>query len=84
MQKDSFKRSRIDFNEAYAPTSSLKTIRRVVAIAFYKGSKMNKLDVSSAFLSGLLKNEVMPSNQQALISNAMNIKYTNWENICKD
>lgn len=48
----------IEFNEVYALVARLETIRVVVAITTYKGWKMHKYDIKSAFLNGLLDKEI--------------------------
>lgn len=46
-----------DFNEIYAPSPRLETVRLVVAVATYRGWKIYKLDVKLAFLNGPLEEE---------------------------
>ncbi|CAL9023435.1 unnamed protein product [Prunus brigantina] len=48
----------IDFNETFAPVARLDTIRTLIALAAQKGWKLYQLDVKSAFLNGVLKEEV--------------------------
>ncbi|CAL2254019.1 unnamed protein product [Prunus armeniaca] len=48
----------IDFNETFAPVARLDTIRTHIALAAQKGWKLYQLDVKSAFLNGVLKEEV--------------------------
>ena len=51
-------KSRIDYNETCAPVARLDTIRTLIALAAQKGCKLFQLDVKSAFLNGVLKEEV--------------------------
>ncbi|VVA27958.1 Hypothetical predicted protein, partial [Prunus dulcis] len=48
----------IDFNETFAPVTRLDTIRTLIALAAQKGWKLWQLDVKSAFLNGVLEEEV--------------------------
>ncbi|VVA35048.1 PREDICTED: Retrovirus-related Pol poly from, partial [Prunus dulcis] len=48
----------IDFNETFVPVARLDTIRTLTALAAPKGWKLYQLDVKSAFLNGVLKEEV--------------------------
>ncbi|KAI5352933.1 hypothetical protein L3X38_005825 [Prunus dulcis] len=48
----------IDFNETFALVARLDTIRTLIALAAQKGWKLYQLDVKSAFLNGVLKEEV--------------------------
>jgi hypothetical protein len=48
----------IDYDEAFAPTSCMTTIRIVVALAAHRGWKVHQLDVKTAFLNGDLQEEV--------------------------
>ena len=48
----------IDFNETFAPVARLDTIRTLIALAAQKEWQLFQLDVKSAFLNGVLKEEV--------------------------
>ncbi|KAM2687700.1 hypothetical protein EV2_010439 [Malus domestica] len=48
----------IDFNETFAQVARLDTIRTLIALAAQKGWKLWQLDVKSAFLNGVLEEEV--------------------------
>ncbi|KAM1198763.1 hypothetical protein FF2_010062 [Malus domestica] len=48
----------IDFIETFAPVARLDTIRTLIALAAQKGWKLWQLDVKSAFLNGVLEEEV--------------------------
>jgi hypothetical protein len=48
----------LDFGETYAPVARLESIRILLAYATYHGFKLYQMDVKSAFLNGLIKEEV--------------------------
>ncbi|CAL2273056.1 unnamed protein product [Prunus armeniaca] len=47
----------VDFNETFAPVARLDIIRTLIALATQKNWKLFQLDVKSAFLNGVLKEE---------------------------
>jgi hypothetical protein len=48
----------LDFDETYAPVARLESIRILLAYATYHGFKLYQIDVKSAFLNGLIKEEI--------------------------
>ena len=48
----------VDVDETFAPVARLETIRMFLALAAHKRYKVYQMDVKSAFLNGLLKEEV--------------------------
>lgn len=48
----------IDYTEVYAPVARLETIRLVIAVASSRNWKIYQMDVKSAFLNGILEEEV--------------------------
>ncbi|KAI5348811.1 hypothetical protein L3X38_001698 [Prunus dulcis] len=48
----------LDYNETFAPVARLDTICTLVALAAHKNWKLYQLDVKSAFLNGVLEEEV--------------------------
>ncbi|KAM1891095.1 hypothetical protein ACFX14_034414 [Malus domestica] len=54
----------IDFNETFAPVARLDTIRTLIALAAHKEWQLFQLDVNSAFLNGVLKEEVYVDQPQ--------------------
>jgi hypothetical protein len=48
----------LDFGETYEPIARLESIRILLAYATYHGFKLYRMDVKSAFLNGLIKEEV--------------------------
>ncbi|BBG92528.1 multidrug resistance-associated protein 9 [Prunus dulcis] len=54
----------IDYNETFAPVARLDTIRTLIALAAQKEWNLYQLDVKSAFLNGVLKEEVYVEQPQ--------------------
>ncbi|CAL2234198.1 unnamed protein product [Prunus armeniaca] len=48
----------LDYNETYVPVARLDTIKTLIALAAQKNWKLYQLDVKSAFLNGVLQEEV--------------------------
>jgi hypothetical protein len=48
----------VDYDETFAPIARLESIRILLSIACYLGFKLYKMDVKSAFLNGVLQEEV--------------------------
>jgi hypothetical protein len=48
----------VDFHEVYAPVARMETIRTMVALVSMNGWGIHQMDVKSAFLNGLLEEEV--------------------------
>jgi hypothetical protein len=48
----------IDYEETFAPVACLEAIRILLAFSMAKGFKLYQMDVKSAFLNGLLEEEV--------------------------
>ena len=51
----------LDFQDSFAPTARMTTIRTVIAVAAHKKWPIYQMDVKSAFLNGDLKEEVYVS-----------------------
>jgi hypothetical protein len=49
---------RIDFDETFAPVARLESIRILLSISCHLGLKLYQMDVKSAFLNGILQEEV--------------------------
>ncbi|XP_076910041.1 uncharacterized protein LOC143567526 [Bidens hawaiensis] len=60
-------RKGIDYNEVYAPVARLESIGIFLAFASWKGFKVYKLDVKSAFLNGKLGEEVYVGQLQGFV-----------------
>ena len=48
----------IDFDETYAPVARLESIRMLLAFACHRDFKLFQMDVKSAFLNGIIEEEV--------------------------
>jgi hypothetical protein len=48
----------LDFGKTFASVAHLKTIRILLAFAAFKGFKLYQMDVKSAFLNGVIQEEV--------------------------
>jgi hypothetical protein len=48
----------IDYEETFAPIARLVAIRMLLAFSVEKGFKLHQMDVKSAFLNGVLEEEV--------------------------
>ncbi|CAL9010567.1 unnamed protein product [Prunus brigantina] len=57
----------IDFNETFALVARLDTIRTLIALAAQKGWKLWQLDVKSAFLNGVLEEEVYVDQPEGFV-----------------
>ena len=53
------KKEGIDFEETFAPTSHITTIRRVIALAAYNGWEVHQLAIKTAYPNGILVEEVL-------------------------
>jgi hypothetical protein len=51
-------RTRIDFEEVYAPVARLESVRLLLVVAAQEGWEVHHMDVESAFLNGDLVEEV--------------------------
>ena len=56
--KDYNQEERIDFNETFAPIARLEEIRLLLAYASSMDIKLYQMDVKSAFLNGIINEEV--------------------------
>jgi hypothetical protein len=48
----------LDFREIFAPVARLEAIRILLAFAASKGFKLYQMDVKSAFLNGVIQEDV--------------------------
>lgn len=57
----------IDYNETFAPVARLDTIRALIALTAQKGWSIYQLDVKSAFLNGVLEEEIYVEQPQGFV-----------------
>ncbi|GKF42917.1 retrovirus-related pol polyprotein from transposon TNT 1-94 [Tanacetum coccineum] len=57
----------IDFKESFAPVIRLEAVRMFVAYATHKNFTIYQMDVKTAFLNGLLKEEVFVSQPDEFV-----------------
>ena len=57
----------VDFHETFAPVARHETIRGLISIAAQKGWYLHQLDVKSAFLNGVLKEDVFVDQPQGFV-----------------
>jgi hypothetical protein len=56
--RGSIRKEGIDYEEIFAPIARLEAIRILLAFSVAKGFKLHQMDVKSAFLNGVLEEEV--------------------------
>jgi hypothetical protein len=56
--KSYVQRTGINFDEVFAPVVRLESVRMMVALAAHEGLEVHHIDVRSAFLNGIIKEEV--------------------------
>ena len=54
----SSQKEEIDYEETFAPVAHFEAIRIILAFAVAKGFKLYQMDVKSAFLNGVIEEEV--------------------------
>jgi hypothetical protein len=64
----------IDYEETFAPVARLEAIRILLSFSVAKGFKLHQMDVNSAFLNGVLEEEVYVRQPPGFESE----KYPHW------
>jgi hypothetical protein len=72
----------LDFGETFAPVTCLEAIRILLAFAASKGFKLYQIDVKSAFLNGVIHEEVYFRKPQGLRTPSTLIECTSFQNLC--
>jgi hypothetical protein len=65
----------IDYGEVFAPITLLETIRMVISLAAQNKWKIYQMDVKSAFLNGILEEEIMLNKLWAMSSKETRRKF---------
>jgi transposase InsO family protein len=61
-------RQGVDFEEVFAPVARMETVRLLLALAAHSGWEVHHMDVKSAFLNGVLSEEVYVSQPPGYIA----------------
>ncbi|GJT67123.1 retrovirus-related pol polyprotein from transposon TNT 1-94 [Tanacetum coccineum] len=61
------KEERIEFEESFAPVARIEAIRIFIANATHKNMTLYQMDVKTAFLNGVLREEVYVSQQEGFL-----------------
>ena len=66
-----------DYDETFAPVARIEKIRKMLSIAAQHKWKIYQMDVKSAFLNGVLKEEVYVEQPPGYEVTAKSIKFAN-------
>jgi hypothetical protein len=72
----------LDFRETFAPVARIEAIRILLAFAVSKGFKLYQMDVKSAFLNGVIQEEVYVRKPQVLRVLNTQIECTSFQRLC--
>lgn len=62
-------REGIDFEETYSPVATISSIRTIIAIATIKNLEWIQFDVASAFLNGVIEEDIYAEPPEGLTTN---------------
>ena len=65
----------VDFSETFAPVARMDTIRMTLAMAAQQGWKVYQLDVKSAFLNGVLQEEIYVEQPEGFVAPGQEEKF---------
>ena len=65
----------VDYDETFAPVAWYISIRSIIAIASAMGWKLHKMDVKTAFLNGIIEEEVYIKQPEGLSSMERSLMY---------
>nr|GFC25428.1 retrovirus-related Pol polyprotein from transposon TNT 1-94 [Tanacetum cinerariifolium] len=66
--EDAYFDARIDYDETFAPVARIEAIRLFLAYAAHKDFTVFQMDVKTAFLNGILKDEVYVGQPLGFVS----------------
>jgi hypothetical protein len=72
----------LDFGETFSPVACLEAIRILLVFATSKGFKFYQMDVKSAFLNGVIQDEVFVDSPQVLRTPCILIECTSYQTLC--
>ena len=64
---DRYKARRVDYEETFAPTCRMTTIRSICALTAHNGWNVHQLDIKTAFLNGDLHEEVYVTQPRGFV-----------------
>jgi hypothetical protein len=73
-----------DFGETFAHVARLEAIRILLAFAASKGFKLYQMDVKSAFLNGVIQEEVFVRQPLGFETPSILIECTSFQRLCTD
>jgi hypothetical protein len=71
-----------DFGKTFAPVARLKPIRILLAFVTSKGFKLYQMNVKSAFLNGVIQQEVYVRQPQVLRTPSIPIECISFQRLC--
>ncbi len=57
-----------DYDETFSPVARLESLRTLVAVSVKKGLQLHQVDITTAFLNGVLQEEVYVSQPEGFVS----------------
>ncbi len=57
-----------DYDETFSPVARLESLRTLVAVSVKKGLQLHQVDITTAFLNGVLQEEVYMSQPEGFVS----------------
>ena len=73
----------LDYGETFAPVARMEGVRTLLAYVAYKGFKVYQMDVKSAFLNGILEEEVYIEQPEGFVDENGEITRNKERLVCK-